>query len=124
MKNLFLLLAFMAVSQMASAQTLTFEVTNNTNFLLHGLYISPNDKADDWSEDLLEVTFDPGVVATITIPADYYPEDCNFKFKVSYITNGKTYYEVLCYADACNNGAVTIEKYDAYTNGHWMYCQY
>ena len=132
MKKNILILMLVALPSLfvgkAFSQKLYFDVTNKSGFKLYGLFISPYDASNpsasaDWSDDLLpNDTFDPDLTVTITIPADFHPENCEFKFKVSYQVNGKTYEEVLCYVDACEHGAVDILK-NTTVPGKYMKCQ-
>ncbi len=111
-KTFFKLLLVAVISLFANrsfSQDLYFTVTNNSNYLLYGVHISPYTAGDtdpvyDWSDDLYpEETFDPGASSNIYIPADWYADFCTFAIKVTYYgTDGGFYEKVLCYADACN----------------------
>jgi hypothetical protein len=118
-KVLFTLSFFAIISLFASksfSQDLYFNITNNSDYLLYGIMISPYDSADpyftDWSDDLLTAeTFDPGVSVDIYIPADFYPTYCNFQFKLSYYAVDGSYQEkVLCWVDACEKGYVSFDN--------------
>jgi len=117
MKKVVFLAVFAFVTLFASrsfSQDLYFNITNNSNYLLYGVHISPYTPDDaypvyDWSDDLYPTaTFDPAASSDIYIPAGWYPEFCTFAVKVTYYVDSILYEKVLCYVDACSYAKLNI----------------
>jgi len=116
MKKLLILMSFFAIISLSASnsfgQALYFKITNNSNFRLYGVYISPHDQAEDWSDDLCTAAlFNPGVEVEIYIPEDYYPTLSLFDVKVTYYgVDGNFYEKTLCYVDALTYTSLLINS--------------
>jgi len=108
------LIIVMSFSSIAMyGQDLNFTVTNNSDYELYGVHISPyHDGISryDWSDDLYpDATFSPGSRATIFVPADWYADYCTFVVKITYYGVDKKFYEqVVCQIDACKKNGIEI----------------
>ncbi len=66
----------------SSAQTLTYQVINNTGFTLVDIFVSPAE-SNNWGSDILPNNlFENGSTVTVTIP-EGFGETCIFDMKIT-----------------------------------------